>query len=349
MARNAALRKADRVKNDEFYTRLVDIENELRHYKDFLRNKVVLCNCDDPFESNFFKYFAMNFNHLGLKKLICTSYAGSPISYTELSDLPLFDQNKMPYMIEITEVADYNSDGAEDMTDIEYLLRNNKNTLTILDGDGDFRSEECIGFLKEADVIVTNPPFSLFREFVAQLIEYKKKFIIIGNSNALTYKEIFPYIKNNDLWLGYNAVHTFIVPTEYTNTSTFVENETKYAKFGNVGWFTNVDIDKRHDELVLYKHYSPDAYPRYDNYDAINVDKVVEIPEDYTEKMGVPITFLNYYNPEQFEIIDGIGRYSVLDNETTKKAKKYLSMIDGKAKYFRYIIKNLHPKTKEEK
>lgn len=329
------------------------------YYKDFFKDKVVFCNCDDPFESNFFKYFALNFNHLHLKKLICTSYAGSPIAHTELSNLPLFKQkDKLPYMIEITEVTDYNNDGAEDLADIELLLRNNNNTLTILDGDGDFRSEESIEFLKEADIIVTNPPFSLFREYIAQLIKYNKKFVVLGNMNALTYKELFPLIKNNQIWVGYGFNKSVIYKTPYPNkleaNRKFVISKGKnpddgYVKVPAICWFTNLDIDKRHDELVLYKQYSQDMYPSYDNYDAINVDKVAEIPEDYGGKMGVPITFLNYYNPEQFEIIDGIGRYSVLDNEATKKAKKYLSMINGKAKYFRYIIKNLHPKAQEEK
>lgn len=329
------------------------------YYKDFFKDKVVFCNCDDPFESNFFKYFALNFNHLSLKKLICTSYAGSPIAHTELNNLPLFKQkNKLPYMIEITEVADYNNDGAEDLADIELLLRNNNNTLTILDGDGDFRSEESIEFLKEADIIVTNPPFSLFREYIAQLIKYNKKFVVLGNMNALTYKELFPLIKNNQIWVGYGFNKSVIYKTPYPNklevNRKFVISKGKnpddgYVKVPAICWFTNLDIDKRHDELVLYKQYTQDMYPSYDNYDAINVDKVAEIPEDYDGKMGVPITFLNYYNPEQFEIIDGIGRYSVLDNEATKKAKKYLSMINGKAKYFRYIIKNLHPKAQEEK
>lgn len=352
------MRKADGAKNDEFYTQLSDIEEELYNYKSFFKDKIVFCNCDDPFESNFFKYFALNFNHLGLKKLICTSYAGSPISYTELNDLPLFKKKqKMPYMIEITEVKDYNNDGAENLADIEYLLRNNNNTLTILDGDGDFRSEESIEFLKEADVVVTNPPFSLFREYVAQLMKYGKKFVILGNMNALTYKEIFPLLRNNEMWVGYGFNKSVIYRTPYPNkleaNRKYVISKGKnpdegYVKVPAICWFTNLDIDKRHDELILYKHYSQDLYPYYDNYDAINVDKVVEIPDDFAGKIGVPITFLNYYNPEQFEIIDGIGRYSVLDNEATKKAKKYLSMINGKAKYFRYIIKNLHPKAGKE-
>ena len=292
-----------------------------------------MCNCDDPFESNFFKYFALNFNALNLKKLICTCFAGSPISHTELKDLPVFTAvEKLPYMIEITEVPDLNGDGAADLSDVELLLRNNNNTLTLLDGNGDFRSDECIGFLEEADVVVTNPPFSIAREFfVPLLLKYQKKFLIIGDLNWLTYKTIFPLIKENKMWVGYNSVKQFIQPDGTTK------------QFGNKLWFTNIDIQKRHEELILYKKYDNDAFPHYDSYDAINVDHISEIPIDYSGKMGVPITFVNYYNPEQFEIIDGIGRYSIMSNEETKKAKKYLSMINGKAKYFRYIIKNIHP------
>ena len=285
---------------------------------------MVFCNCDDPFESNFFKYFAMNFNFLGIKKLICTSYAGSPISYTEMD----FSQNeKLPYKIEITEVPDMNDDGATDLADIELLLRSNNNNLTILDGDGDFRSEECVEFLKESDIVVTNPPFSKFREYVRQLFDYKKLFIIIGNQNALTYKEIFPLLMEDKMWLGFTGVKRFIQP------------DGSVKSFGNIGWFTNIDIQKRHEKIILYRKYDPSLYPKYDNYDAINVDKVSDIPVDYYGKMGVPITFFNYYNPEQFEIIDGIGRYSILNNEETKREGKYLSMINGEAKYFRYIIR----------
>lgn len=255
----------------------------------------------------------MNFNHLGLKKLICTCYANSPISYTELKDLPLFHkQEKMPYMIEITEVRDYNNDGAEDMTDIEELVRNNNNTLTILDGDGDFRSDECIGFLKEADIVVTNPPFSLFREYITQLMKFNKRFIVLGNMNAITYKEIFPLIKENKLWVGYGFNKSIIYRTPYPNlleaNRKFVLSKGKspdegYVKVPAICWFTNLDIQRRHDELVLYKKYNETDYPTYDNYDAINVNKVLDIPNDYFGMIGVPITFLDKYNPEQFEIV----------------------------------------------
>ena len=282
----------------------------MKHYKGFFKDKIVFCNCDDPLESEFFKYFALNFNHLGLKKLICTSYAGSPINYTELdlNDLPLFHKDeKMPYMIEITEVADYNGDGAEDLSDIEYLLKNNANILTILDGDGDFRSEECIGFLEEADVVVTNPPFSLFHEYIDQLISYNKKFLVIGNNNALTYFDIFSKIQDNKIWLGYNVNKTFEfrLSDDYKKWSR-VENGVRYGKVPAISWFTNIDIEKRHERIILYQKYSPEKYPTYENYDAIEVNRVSNIPDDYDGKMGVPITFLNNYNPEQFEII-GLG------------------------------------------
>lgn len=308
MAGNGSLQRANREKNDEFYTRLFDIEKELNHYKPEFADKTVFCNCDDPFESNFFKYFAMNFNRLGLKKLIATCYDSSPIAHTQLSfigdDVLIPNKNRKAYKIEITEVFDYNGDGAIDLSDVEYLLKNKKNSLVLLNGDGDFRSEECLNLLTESDVVVTNPPFSLFREYVAQLMKYEKKFIIIGNQNAITYKEIFPLIAKNKLWLGYNSgVQTFVVPFGFERNNTFVENGVKYAKFGNICWFTNLPTTKRKEFLPLYKKYSPEEYPKYDNYDAINVDKVSDIPCDYYGVMGVPITFLDKYNPEQFEIV----------------------------------------------
>ena len=347
MANNKNMAKAKENKNDEYYTQLNDIEKELKHYKKDFINKTVFCNCDDPYESNFFKYFAMNFNHLGLKKLICTCYATSPVAWVQLS---LFDNEnivvkkgngKQPYKIEITEVKDYNGDGAVDLSDVEYLLKNKKNTLSVLEGDGDFRSQECIELLKEADIVVTNPPFSLFREYVAQLIEYNKKFIIIGNQNAITYKEIFPLLKNDQMWLGYGFSGNvgFFHNTRYEDYAKSSQHKEGMIRVSGVMWFTNIDIQKRHENLILYKKYSAEEYPKYDNYPAINVDKTVDIPIDYDGLMGVPITFFDKYNPSQFEIIDGIGRYSILDNENTRKDGKYLSMINGVAKYFRIIIK----------
>ena len=293
---NTSLHAAKKVKNDEFYTRLEDINEEMNHYEDKFRGKVVFCNCDDPKWSNFWKYFHLNFSVLGLEKLISTHY----------------DKTEPTYKIEYT--------GGDD-NDIEVGVK------PPLEGNGDFRNKECLDLLDEADIVVTNPPFSLFREYVAVLMEHNKKLLIIGNKNAITYKEIFPLLKENKIWLGYNAVHDFLQ----------LDGSTK--KFGNIGWFTNLDINKRHEKLTLWKHYTLEEYPKYDNYDAINVDKVNQIPCDYDGVMGVPITFLDKYNPEQFEIIDGIGRYSILKNEETKANGKYLSMINGKAKYFRILIK----------
>ncbi|MDR0527115.1 MAG: adenine-specific methyltransferase EcoRI family protein, partial [Spirochaetaceae bacterium] len=307
---NETLNAASRAKNDEFYTQLSDIANECRHYKGHFKGKTIFCNCDDPYESEFFKYFAMSFNHLELKKLIASCYTGSPIANTQLS---LFDYEsaenkttKSPHRIEITEVTDENADGATDLADVELLLRNKKNALTRLQGDGDFRSAECIEMLKNCDIVVTNPPFSLFREYVAQLMEYEKKFLIIGNINAITYKEIFKYIKENQLWLGVNnGPKKYIVPDkkEYDHLATKTENGVRLTSMGNTGWFTNLDVKKRHENLILYKKYNPAEYPKYDNYDAIEVSKVGEIPVDYDGVMGVPVTFLDKYNPEQFEIV----------------------------------------------
>lgn len=308
------LGQAKKNKADEFYTQLPDIEAEMRHYREQFRGKVIFCNCDDPFESNFFKYFAMNFNFLGLKKLIATCYTESPVAGEQLS---LFDVQglavttadaKRPHKIEITEVRDENADGAVGLADVEYLLKNRRNTLTLLQGDGDFRSAECIALLQEADIVATNPPFSLFREYVAQLVEYDKKFIIIGSKNAIAYKEIFKLIQENKLWLGNgfpNGNAFFRIPAEYSRewANGVYDPETGLVKFRNVGWFANLDFEKRHESITLYKSYTPEEYPRYDNYDAIEVSKTAEIPYDYDGAMGVPITFLDKYNPEQFEIL----------------------------------------------
>lgn len=318
MASNGDLNKAAQAKKDEFYTQLTDIEKEMRYYRSFFKDKTVFCNCDDPFESNFFKYFAMNFNSLGLKKLIATCYATSPIVYTQLS---FFDDEKIigsepskkkPYRIEITEVEDKNGDGRIDLADVEYLLKNQKNALTLLQGDGDFRSTECIELLKQADVVVTNPPFSLFREFIAKLMEYGKKFIIIGNMNAIHYKEVFPLIQDNRLWIG-PSIHSgdrmFHVPDDYPLNAAgcgIDENGRKYIRVKGVRWFTNIDIEQRHENLILYKNYDPIIHPKYFNYDAIDVSKVGDIPCDYMAEMGVPDSFIDVYNPDQFEII-GLG------------------------------------------
>lgn len=316
MSGNKNLRQANKAKKDEFYTQLSDIEKEMWHYKEQFRDKVVFCNCDDPYESNFFKYFALNFNFLGLKKLIATCYIGSPIANTQLS---LFDYEpvedkttKVPHKIEITEVGDENGDGAFDLADVEYLLKNRKNALSRLKGDGDFRSAECVELLKEADIVVTNPPFSLFREYVKQLMDYQKSFIIIGNLNALTYKEFFSYIKEKKVWLG-ASIHSgdreFKVPDDYPlKAASFrVDSDgNKFIRVKGVRWYTNLDYKERHEDLILGKRYKVQDYPKYSNYDAININKTQEIPYDYEGCMGVPITFLDKYNPEQFDII-GLG------------------------------------------
>lgn len=306
------LHAAKEAKKDEFYTQLLDVENELRHYRHHFRDKIVFCNCDDPYESNFFKYFASNFNALGLKKLIATCYDGSPVQGTELlldfGDTTKDEPKKIAYKVEITEVNDINCDGRVDLSDVMHLLKNGRNVLTLLHGNGDFRSEECIELLKQADIVVTNPPFSLFREYVAQLMKYGKKFLIIGNQNAITYKEIFPLIKENKIWLGYKAGDmAFRVPADSEPRKTrYWQDETgqKWRSMGNICWFTNLDHKKRHEDLILYAHYTPEEYPKYDNYDAINVDKTADIPCDYDGVMGVPITFLDKYNPNQFEIVE---------------------------------------------
>ncbi len=320
MAKNETLQKANLAKKDEFYTQLTDIEAEMRHYWEHFRGKVIFCNCDDPYESNFFKYFAMNFNFLGLKKLIATSYSGSPIAGQQL---PLFEggnagaassDTRIPYKIEITEVTDENADGATDLSDVEYLIKNRKNVLTPLKGNGDFRSPESMELLQEADIVVTNPPFSLFREYIVQLIEHKKNFIILGNQNAITYKEVFILIKENLVWLGIDNGGTkwFQVPLDYEikteSRKKFDDKGNKFFSMGNIMWFTNLDVPKRHESITLYKNYTPEEYPHYVNYDAIEVSKVAGIPCDYDGEMGVPITFLDKHNPEQFEII-GSSRF----------------------------------------
>ena len=358
----------------EIYTQMFDIERELQHYWPHFRDKVVLCNCDDPYESNFFKYFALNFNQLGLKKLVCTCFDGSPVQGNELVlDFGDFsdDPKKMAYKVEITEVQDLNGDGAVDLTDVQYLLKNDKNAISMLKQHGDFRSAECIELLKEADIVITNPPFSLFREYIGQLMKYEKKFVIVGHQNAITYKEIFPLIKDNKIWLGYGfkggAAHFF---SPYEDIATAGDHRKDMIRVSGVNWFTNLEIPKRHDELDLIRLYSPEEYPQYDNYDAINVDKTSDIPCNYPGAMGVPITFLDKYNPEQFEIITlGIGegnftptkKYQKFRNPETKEFISdkrdfllYVRKPNGKyltsegyrldKVYARIIIRNKHPK-----
>lgn len=348
---NKNLNAAKQAKKDEFYTQMSDIERELRHYHDHFRGKTVLCNCDDPYESNFFKYFALSFNRLGLKKLICTCYNGSPVRGNELLlhfDYPDDEPSRVAYKVEITEVRDLNGDGAVDLSDVRYLLMNDRNVLTTLQS-GDFRSQECIELLNEADIVVTNPPFSLFREYVAQLMEHGKKFLIIGPQNAITYKEIFPLIKDNKIWLGYgfNAGNAYFkIPALGKDYASGVyDDETHLVKFRNCHWFTNLEIAKRHETLDLVCRYSSDAYPRYDNYDAIEVSRVADIPGDYGRAMGVPITFLDKYNPEQFEIINA-NDYRLNENVPIKPhglIKDKDGTIKGKATYVRILILNKHP------
>lgn len=313
MSKNKELGKAKVDKKDEFYTSMTDIEAEMLNYMDFFKDKIVLCNCDDPYESNFFKYFAMNFNTLQLKKLIATCYDGSPIVGEQLDLFDLLNEDeeekKTAFKIEITEIPDFNGDGAVDLSDVEILLKSEKNALSVLNGNGDFRSKECIELLKEADVVVTNPPFSLFREYLAQLYEYNKKFIILGNVNAITYKEVEPLIRDNKLWMG-QSIHSgdreFRVPDDYPLKASgwrVDENGIKYIRVKGVRWWTNIDYAKRHEDLILYKKYTPEAYPKYANFDAINIDNTSDIPCDYYDLMGVPITFLDKYNPDQFEIV----------------------------------------------
>lgn len=378
---NSNLHKAGKAKKDEFYTQLVDIEKELKYYKGQFRGKVVYCNCDDPFESNFFKYFAANFNALGLKRLIATSYKPSPIANTELVLQPSLFQGYEDKILRkppepkgrpkvtankfiINEVHDIDNNGAFDLNDIAEQLKANKNNEWVpLKGDGDFRSKESVELLKQSDIVVTNPPFSLFREYVGQLVEYKKKFLIIGNLNAITYKEFFKLIKDNKLWLGYNnGPKTYLVPDNYEQDNIFVaEDGKKYAKMGNTGWYTNLDVAKRHELLTLYKKYNPEEYPHYSNYDAIEVEKVSEIPGDYKGAMGVPVSFLDKYNPDQFEIIGSssnlsepiktphglVYRYKDRNGYMRQAAKERFALPDGdtwRRIFDRIVIRNKNVK-----
>lgn len=352
------LSAAKSAKKDEFYTQLTDIERELQHYWPHFRDKVVLCNCDDPYESNFFKYFALRFNQLGLKKLICTCYNGSPVQGNELLlHFEGFDSEptKIAYKVEITEVRDLNGDGAVDLSDVRYLLQNDRNVLSTLK-TGDFRDKECIELLQQADVVVTNPPFSLFREYIGQLMEYDKKFLIVAHQNAITYKEVFPLIKENRVWLGYGfkggAAH-FSSP--YEDIATAGDHRENMIRVSGVNWFTNMEIPKRNEELDLVCRYSPEEYPTYDNYNAINVGKTTDIPCDYSGYMGVPITFLDKYNPNQFEIIwQACGNTRASAPSDILKELQYkphpedrggCGVVHGKRQYARVIIRNKHPQT----
>ncbi|MDE2857649.1 MAG: adenine-specific methyltransferase EcoRI family protein [Chloroflexota bacterium] len=316
---NRNLHKARANRMDEFYTQLSDIENELRHYRDHFHGKIVYCNCDDPTISNFYRYFQLNFEFFGLKKLITTCFKSR--------QMDMFSQHDK-----------------ENAIGIEYT--GDKPEVFHLKGDGDFRSQECIELLKQADIVVTNPPFSLFREYVAQLMEYEKQFLIIGNMNALTYKEIFPLIQRNQIWLGHaqeSITMLFDVPAYYVQelletkkegSAYIIVNGKVMGKMRNAKWFTNLDHKKRHEELLLYKRYSPEEFPKYDNYDAINVDKTKEIPYDYDGAMGVPISFLDKHSPEQFEIV-GLDR--PLMTELTGKVSRF--WLEGTEKYARIVIR----------
>ena len=338
---NKNLNAAKVAKKDEFYTQMTDIERELLHYWPHFRDKVVLCNCDDPYESNFFKYFALRFNQLGLRKLICTCYNGSPIQGNELL-LDFGEEDETPrkpaYKVEITEVNDMNGDGAVDLSDVRILLQNNKNVLSELK-TGDFRSQECLALLKESDIVVTNPPFSLFREYIGQLMEYGKRFLIIGPLNALHYSDVFPHIKDNRLWLGFN-----------NGAKEYNKPDGSKQKMGNTGWFTSLDHNKRHEEIDLVCRYSPDEYPTYDNYNAIDVGKVQDIPYDYAGIMGVPDTILGQLNPDQFEII-GLGSgdlaklAGVRKNYRGRTDLAFTKNGQHKCPYSRILIRNKHPKT----
>ena len=314
MAGNKGLNSAKTARKDEFYTQLTDIEKELRHYRQHFQGKTVFCNCDDPFESNFFKYFVLNFNRLGLKKVIATCYAGSPIAGTQLSMFDILEptsgERNIPYKAVVTTVYDKTGDGGVDMTDVAELFKSGENELTELSGDGDFQSPECLELLDQSDIVVTNPPFSLFKEYLSVLVEHKKQFIIIGNMNAVKYKEVFPLIMNNEMWLGasiHSGDRAFFVPDDYPLQASGcgVDPETgrKYIRVKGVRWFTNLDISQRHEEMILYKRYNTEENPRYDNYDAVDVSGASEIPMDYSGLMGVPISFLDKYNPDQFELV----------------------------------------------
>lgn len=348
---NRSLSAAKKAKQDEFYTQYVDIQKEVEAYLEYdpnaFRNKVVYCNCDDPFESNFFKYFAANFNKLGLKKLIATSYDGSPIA-GQMTLFPEYNEGngkrKKPKALAVIvdHVKDEDGDGAANVTDVELFLKRNKAARIALKGDpdkfpgGDFRSSECITLLKQSDIVVTNPPFSLFREYVAQLVEHEKKFVIIGSKNAITYKEIFPLVKENKMWVGAGFAKGnayFSIPADRARefANGVYDKSTGLVKFRNVGWFTNLDHGRRHEELKCMsmadnlkfsKHKQikgKKEYDRYDNYDAIEVPYTDAIPGDYEGAMGVPISFLDRYNPNQFEILGITDR----DDNSGLKTKQY--------------------------
>lgn len=322
---NSGLNRARKSKNDEFYTQLPDIEREMRHYRKHFKGKTVYCNCDDPRISAFFEFFTKNFEFLGLKRLVTTCYKSR--------DMDLFSQNDSERAIKLV----YEGGAPNSMPSAEDI------GVTLLDGDGDFASEECQGLLREADIVVTNPPFSLFNEYVRQLDELGKKFIIIGHQNAITYTTIFPLLRDNRMWLGYgfkrNMAH-FVAP-HYEDTASDADHREGMIRVSGVVWYTNLDIDKRHEEMILVRRYAgnEDAYPRYDNYDAIEVSRTQEIPIDYDGVMGVPITFMTKYNPDQFEIL-GCNRGVGQDPNGVYGRSSFLS---GKETFKRLFIRNRKP------
>lgn len=391
MARNNELGAAKTAKKDEFYTQLTDIEKEMRYYRKHFKGATVLCNCDDPFESNFFKFFVLNFNRLGLKKLIATCYATSPIMGSQLKyhvdstgqmtfsfdDEPADDDNvKRPYKAVVTTVHDTTGDGGVDMFDVVELFKTGENQLTELEGNGDYSSPECLELLKEADIVATNPPFSKFKEYVATLVEYDKKFIIIGNLNAVTYKEIFPLLKDNKAWIG-PSIHSgdrkFYVPDDYPLNAAGcgIDDEgRRFIRVKGVRWYTNLDIKQRHESLILVKRFRPELYPVYETFNAIDVASVSDIPCDYAGIMGVPKNFIDVYNPEQFEILGyeredeniKVGISNMPEEFLSKYRKqggtghytKGMRMLcfyddEGKAKipFSRILIRNKHPEISE--
>lgn len=383
------LNAAAKAKKDEFYTQLTDIEKEMRHYRKHFKGKTVLCNCDDPFESNFFKYFVLSFNRLGLKKLIATCYFSSPIvgqqlqyhfdasgqmSFSSGDEIVESRDSKHPYKAVVTQVYDKTGDGGVDMLDVAELFKSGENELTELMGDGDFRSDECLALLDEADIVVTNPPFSLFREYVATLMGHDKKFIIIGNVNAITYKEFFPLLKDNKVWIG-ASIHSgdrkFYVPDDYPLNAAgcgIDEDGRRFIRVKGIRWYTNLDIKQRHEEMILVQRYTPEKYAHFDNYDAINIDATADIPCDYEGVMGVPITFMDKYSPDQFEIIGlgianlglsiGVQPYKPEHKRYRKEVQKRgavdgdLYMVDENnnpvVPYARVLIRNKHPEAPKE-
>ena len=324
--KNKFLHKANKSKNDEFYTQLSDIEKEMRHYKSQFKGKVIFCNCDDPRVSNFFHYFSYNFEQLGIKKLIATCYKSQ--------NADLFSENNSERAVYLEYTGDKNGDNIPNPEEIG--IKN-------LNGDGDFRSKECIELLKEADIIVTNPPFSLFREYIAQLFEYDKKFIIIGHQNAITYKEIFKLIRDNKMWFGYgfNRNMAHFINKHYKDYASDADHKEGMIRVSGVVWYTNMETKKRHEDLILYKTFkgNENDYPIYENYDAINVDKTKDIPMDYEGVIGVPITFIDKYNPDQFEIIDiNPHFFTIVEKGLPKPAQ--LKIAGQKDPYARILIKN---------